>query len=223
MLNKRPTIFFDLDGTLYKLRDGSYSQSPLKRYVLKNAVFYIATRLAVDKPFATKILDKILVKYREQISIGVEKELGLNRNDYFQFVWNIPARLVVRKEKNLRRNLLDLRKYYRLIIISDAPLVWVKNVLVALGVYDIFRNNIFSGEGNNRKGTKNAFPYIIKLLNLRPDRCISIGDQENTDIIPAKKLGLKTVFINQSQKSGHADFSVKSINEFTNLLLNIKL
>ncbi|MFA5154982.1 MAG: HAD family hydrolase [Patescibacteria group bacterium] len=219
MSDKCTTIIFDLDGTLYKLRGGSYSQSPLKRYVLKNAAAYLAARLAKSKPEAARILRGILKKYKEEISIGVEKEFKLDRHDYFRTVWNIPARLVVSKERNLRRSLLALSKCYRLIIISDAPLVWIKNVLIELGVYDIFRGRIFSGESDNRKGFQSAFPYIIKSLKLKPRDCISVGDQESSDIIPAKKLGLKTVFINQLKKSTLADFNVKSIGELTELLL----
>ncbi len=219
MLAKCTTIIFDLDGTLYKMRGGSYSQSPLKRYVLRNAVSYIANRLVKTKAEATSILQKILKKYNEEISLGIEKELGLNRDDYFQTVWNIPAHLVVYKERNLRRNLLGLKKDYRLIIVSDAPFVWTKNVLVELGVYDIFRNNIFSGESNNRKGLQTAFPYLIKFLKLKPRECVSVGDQEHSDIIPAKKLGLKTIFVSQSKKSDVANFSVKSISELVSLLL----
>jgi len=219
MLNECTTIFFDLDGTLYELPGGSYSKSPLKRYVLNNARDYIASKLNKTKTEATLILQKILKKYKEEISLGVEKELNLDRNDYFQTVWNIPARPVVIKERNLRKNLLALKKYYRLVIISDAPLIWVKNVLEELNIYDIFRDNIFSGESNNRKGLQTAFPRVIKFLRLKSRECISVGDQENSDIIPAKKIGLKTIFISQSKKSDIADFNVRSISELSKLLL----
>ncbi len=219
MFDRAKTIFFDLDGTLYKMKGGSYNESPLKRYVLKNAASFISFRLKKKKTEGKRILESILKKYEEEISIGVEKELGLDRHDYFNTVWDIPARSIVSRERNLRVNLLKLKKRYRLVIISDAPLVWTRNVLVELGIYDIFKTNIFSGESNIRKGFKTAFPSIMKTLKVKAEECISVGDQEHSDIIPAKKLGLKTVFISQTQKSVSADYNIKSIKELADLLL----
>lgn len=220
MFNKCTTIFFDLDGTLYKMRGGSYSQSPLRHYVLRNAVTYISARLAKSEIEAARILRVILEKYNEEISLGIEKEFGLDRNDYFRTVWDIPVRSIISKERKLRKNLLRLEKRYRLVIISDAPFIWIGNVLVELEIYDIFRNNIFSGESNNRKGLETAFSEVIKSLQLRPQQCISVGDQEYTDIVPAKKLGFKTILISRSKKSDLADFNVKSVKDLTRLLLD---
>jgi len=219
MFAKYSAIIFDLDGTLYKMRGGSYDRSPLKRYVQRNAVAYLAARLSISRSDAQAVLQSILAKHGENISLGVEQELGLDRYDYFKTAWNIPARLVVSKERNLRRNLSALKKRYRLVMVSDAPLVWTKNVLAELGVSDLFRSNIFSGEGNQRKGVRTAFPRVLKSLRLKPGRVVSVGDQEGSDIIPAKSLGLLTVFISPTKKSSQADFSVKSIAELTRLLL----
>lgn len=219
MLNERKAIIFDLDGTLYPLRGGSYGTSPLKKYVLEKALIYIADKLNKTKIEAKEILNGISTKYQENISLGVEKEFGLDRYDYFKTVWNIPAKLVVSQEPDLRKNLLKLKEYYRFILASDAPLVWIKNVLVELKIDDLFRDSIFSGESDIRKGNGTAFSYIMKSLGLKPAECISVGDQEKSDIIPAKELGLATIFISPAKKSSLADFNVRSIEALTNRLL----
>jgi len=110
--------------------------------------------------------------------------------------------------------LLELKKGYDLALVSDAPQVWIKNVLKALSVQDIFRKSIFSGEGNRRKGFGNAFSSIMREYGVTPDDCIAVGDQEATDIIPAKKLGMKTILVNGPKKSSIADLNIKSIYEF---------
>lgn len=219
MFNNIKTIFFDLDGTLYKMKGGSFHESVLKRYILENAVAFIALRLKKKKSEASEILNNIIKKYGESISIGLEKEFGLDRYDYFKAAWDVPANLVIYRERNLRKNLLALNKSYRLVLISDAPLVWSKNVLVELNIYDIFKDNIFSGESNVRKGFKTAFPNVIKLLKLKAAECLSVGDQEHSDILPAKELGIKTVFISQTKVSVLADYNIKTIKELTDLLL----
>jgi len=216
---QKKLIVFDLDGTLYKLRGGSYNKSPLKKKVLVNAQNFVALKLSKNKTEAKNIINLIQKKYGEQISIGLEKEFGINRYDYFNTVWDIPAKGIVRRTKNLRGLLLSLKKECRLVIVSDAPLVWIKNVLKELGIEDIFQGMVFSGEGDRRKEFDNIFYYISKTLKISPLDCIVIGDQEDTDVIPAKKLCMKTVFIHSKLQSREADLSIKSIQS---LLTKIK-
>lgn len=211
--NRKKLIILDLDGTLYALPGGSYSKSPLRRRVLANAENFIAAKLSKTKSEARSILGAVQKKYGEQISIGLEKEYGLDRYDYFNVVWDIPARGIVKKNKGLRNLLLSLRKTHNLALVSDAPQVWIKNVLTTLSVQDIFRNSTFSGEGNRRKGFGNAFVNIILTNKIRPADCIAVGDQEETDIIPAKKLGSLAIFVHPTKRSSFADANIISLHE----------
>lgn len=213
MKSHKPIIIFDLDGTLYHLRGGSYHRSPLKRNVLKNVQKYIATKLSKNTLEAKQILKNIQAEYNEQISIGLEEKYGIDRYDYFNTVWNIPASGIVKGEPNLKKTLLALHKNFKLVIVSDAPQVWITNVLKELEIDDIFRNSVFSGEGNYRKGFGNAFSNIIQTLKISAQDCIVVGDQEDIDIIPAKKFGMKTVFIHNSQRSQAADINIRLISE----------
>ncbi len=213
--NKKGLIIFDLDGTLYKLPGGSFAKSPLKKRVLANAQNFIAKKLSKSKAEAKTILGNIQEKYGEDISIGLEKEYGLSRYDYFNTAWDVSTRGVVRETKSLRKILAVLKKRYNLALVSDAPQVWINNVLKALSVQDIFRKSIFSGEGNRRKGFGNAFSSIMKEYSVGPADCIAVGDQEATDIIPAKKLGIKTVLVAGLMKSTAADLNIKSIYELS--------
>jgi FMN phosphatase YigB (HAD superfamily) len=218
MKRQKKLIVFDLDGTLYELSGGSYEKSSLRSCVLKNAQNYIATKLTKNKSKALRILKKIQKEYGEQISIGLEKEFGVDRYDYFNTVWDIPARGIVKKEQGLRDTLLELRKKYNLALLSDAPQVWIYNVLQELKIQDIFRNNIFSGEGGQRKEFGNAFSGITRVLKISPDNCIVVGDQEQTDIIPAKKFGMRAIYVHPKKKSNLADANIKSICELPALL-----
>jgi len=209
---KKKLIIFDLDGTLYELRGGTYKKSTLRKRVLRNARDFIADRSGETKKNAQSILEEIQKKYGEEISIGLEKEHGLDRYDYFNTVWDIPARTVVRKTTATRKALMALKGKYRLALVSDAPKVWINNVLKELKVKDLFSNNIYSGEGNRRKGFGNAFNRIIKDYKISPKDCIAVGDQENTDIIPAKKLGMLTVYVGRFNNSSQADIGIKAIN-----------
>ena len=91
-------------------------------------------------------------------------------------------------------------------------------MLKELKIGDILEGMIFSGESNTRKGFGNAFEKIIKGLEVKPKDCIVFGDQEETEIIPAGKLGVKTFFVNQREKSSFADCNIKKITEIEEAL-----
>lgn len=206
-------IIFDLDGTLYSFKGGRFQGSKLQKRVLANARRYISNQLRVPPEKAKVILADILKSYGEEISIGLEKEYGFDRYDYFETVWNIPARGFVEYPKGLRSLLLRIKNKYDVFLLSDAPKVWIANVLRALGVEDIFTGRIFSGEGDNRKGFGNVFQSLPAKLGCLPKECVVVGDQEDTDIIPAKQAGLRTVFVGQNRISTQADVSVKNLNQ----------
>ncbi|MFA5184061.1 MAG: HAD family hydrolase [Patescibacteria group bacterium] len=207
------TIIFDLDGTLYRFGNGSYHGSRLERVVLKKAEKYIGARLSKAPDAARLILQEIIGKYREEISLGLETEFGLNRDDYFRTVWDIPARGLVRREKALRETLLKLQEKYRLVLLSDSATAWILNVLRFLEVQDIFQSHIFSGEKDVSKSLLNAFPEIVRRLRTAPADCIVVGDQEATDIIPARSIGMKTVFIHPVRESRVADLNITAVRD----------
>ncbi|KKQ80277.1 MAG: hypothetical protein UT02_C0012G0028 [Parcubacteria group bacterium GW2011_GWC2_38_7] len=60
---KEGLIIFDLDGTLYELRGGSYSKSSLKKKVISNVQKYIAVNFACGLVQARSILKKISISF----------------------------------------------------------------------------------------------------------------------------------------------------------------
>jgi len=214
-------IIFDLDGTLYQLRGGSYGRSLLRQAVLYNAQKFIACHLNITQTKAGKILNTLQKKYGEDISIALEKEYAINRNDYFKIVWNIPAKGIIKIGFNAQFMLRSLKKKCKIILVSEAPLIWIIHVLQELKIQNFFRGSIFSGEGDNRKRSGNVFKQVMEKFNMRPVDCISVGDQEKTDIIPAQKIGMQTIFLSQYKKSHFATFNVKNIPNLERKLLQL--
>lgn len=208
--NNKKIIIFDMDGTLYKFKGDSFKNSGLYDIVIENTLLYISNKLKKSEPEAKEILELVFEKYGNSISIGLEKEFKIDRHDYFDFAWNIEAKNYVQFDSSLKPFLLSLENNFDLALLSDAPKIWVHTVLDYLGVKEIFKNNIFSGEGNVRKEFGNAFEEICKIMNIEAHRCIAVGDQEETDIIPAKKIGMKTVFVGEN-KSNISDYTIDNI------------
>ena len=207
----RYLVLFDLDGTLYRLRGGSYRRSPLRARVRANARRFLSERLDVSARRAAAMLRAIERAYGEEISIGVEPRFGIPRTEYFRTVWNIPAARMIRRPQDLRGTLSRVRRHVDIAVLSDAPSIWVNRVLRTLRIADLFRGRIVSGEGDDRKSFGNAFRRLVVRYHLNPKRCIVVGDQERTDIIPARAAGMRTIFVSARTRSQRADVSIRSI------------
>ncbi len=208
-MNSNKLIIFDLDGTLYKLKGGSFSSSELNKEMLKNAAKYIQVKLNKSREEASEILKNIKIEYGENISIALEEKYNLDRYEYFDYVWDIDPKNLIIKYDNLENILMRMSKEYQFLLTSDAPRKWIENVLKELNIDSFFEGKILSGEGNKRKVFGNRFTYIAKEYNIKPEQIVAIGDQEESDIIPAKQLGFKTIYINKENKSDVADISIK--------------
>ena len=218
MNRKKPTMLFDLDGTLYQFKEGSFRASKIQQKVLTNAVLYISKKTNNSLNKSKEILETIIQKYGEHISIGLEKELKISRSGYFNTVWNIKATKYISYNPDLNALLTKIKKDFNLVLISDAPVIWINNVLDELKIKAFFEDNVFSGESDNRKDFGNAFDRIIELLGISGNDCIAIGDQEKTDILPAQQIGATTIFINQHKTSNQADYNLKNILDLKNII-----
>lgn len=206
-----------MDGTLYKFKGGSLKDSGFYNVIIENTLLYILKRLKKTRTEARKILDFILGKYGDSISIGLEKEFEINRYDYFGFAWNVDVKDHVRFNSGIKPFLLNIKDNFNLVLLSDAPRIWVNKVLEQLEVGEIFEDCIFSGEGDARKEFGNGFNEIIKTLGVDANECIVVGDQEDTDIIPAKKIGMKTIYVGEN-KSNIADYSIDNIFALSDII-----
>ena len=211
-MKKDKLIIFDLDGTLYQFRGKSFRGSGLQKRVLENALKYIQSKLQKTLPEAQKILREIQQEYGEDISIALEEKYNCSRKEYFDNVWNIEAKGIIGEAGPVRKIIERLNKQYELLLMSDGAEVWIQNVLKELRIEEFFREKILSGDGKKRKSLFSRFDEISDLYNFSPGNIIVVGDQEKTDIIPAKKCGFKTIFINR-QNSKYADVNIKKIQE----------
>lgn len=217
----RYLLLFDLDGTLYPIRGGSYRRSPLRTAVRTNACQFLVKRLRVSRAQAQRILRNIERAYGEDISIGLERSYGIDRSDYFNTVWDIPARGIVPRAPHTRSILRELQRSFTLALVSDAPRVWVMNVLRALRVREVFGGRVFTGEGNRRKGFENALLHVARKLKVHPRYCVVVGDQEATDIIPAHAAGMRTILVSRRCRRTSADACIRNLNELESALAHV--
>jgi FMN phosphatase YigB (HAD superfamily) len=60
---------------------------------------------------------------------------------------------------------------------------------------------------------------MVELSGLEPNQHLYVGDREEADIVPAKKVGLKTVLVWNVEPDTQADFSFDHVSNIISLFL----
>ncbi|MDP3728642.1 MAG: HAD family hydrolase [bacterium] len=209
-------LIFDLDGTLYKLNERNFRSSAIYNDMRDNSINFLCKKLNVSKDNATEIYESILVDYNCELSIGFEKEFGIDRHEYFKQAWDIDASKHIARNDKLVKILNILKQQFKLVVLTDAPRIWAERVLATLNVSDVFEDNILTGEGDLRKSFGNTFLEIVKRYSLSTSECIVIGDHKKNDIDFAKAVGMKTIYIGDTPYE-KSDYSVKDICEIADI------
>lgn len=191
---EREVIIFDMDGTLYQLDgvDNGFAGSKLERQVLLNARGFIkkiegCNDAQADKFIQEGILDEI------GLSAFLANRYGIDRRQYFDEVWNIDPEGIAESfqvSPEVIRELKAKRPNVKLVLLTSAPRSWAERLLRFIDVRDAFEL-IFTGEQYKTKKD------VFNMLSQRYDssKILSVGDQEATDIQPAKELGMRTLLV----------------------------
>lgn len=209
MSEKLDAAIFDMDGTLYRFKNGgTFTTSGLGAQVKSNVMDFIGTSLSLGRDDAEKVYRDIRTSYDENISLGLEYEYGIDRYDYFNSTWDIDPEPIIDFDPRITKTLRNLST--RAVLLTSAPQVWSKKVLRQMNVEDAFEE-IYTGEADIRKPNPAIFSTIAINLGMKSGGIVSIGDQEWSDIVPAKSIGMRTVLIAEKTTESSADITVPSL------------
>jgi 8-oxo-dGTP diphosphatase len=121
--------------------------------------------------------------------------------------------------------LKTLSEKYKIGIIANQTLGTEKR-LENLGILQYIDLVIASAEEGVAKPDRRIFEIALNRANCIPERSVMIGDRVDNDIIPAKEIGMKTIWIKQgfgkywniSNENERADYEVDSLEEILTAL-----
>ena len=87
-----------------------------------------------------------------------------------------------------------LKQKYVLALAGNQP-SGVKKLLRHYRLLDYFTSTDVSGDIGKAKPDPEFFMHILNKLEVMPGEAMMVGDRLDNDIIPAKKLGMKTVLL----------------------------
>jgi len=227
---KIKALFFDIDDTLY-------DSSKLAKMARKNSINAMidAGLPEKDEVKVFEILKKIIKKFGSNYPHHYDeliKEMGEN--------WNpkIIATGVVAYEHTkvgylkpfpkVVPILLEIKKNYKLGIISNGLAIKQWEKLVGLGVHHLFNTVVTSEEEGFEKPDQKIFMQAVKKIGLKPEECIMVGDKLANDILGAKKSGMLTILIHDdngrrmSTDTEKPDFIITEFSELIEILNNLE-
>lgn len=99
----------------------------------------------------------------------------------------------------------------------------VKTVLEELSLKNYFTSIVDSAVVGIRKPDPKIYEIALNELGVNPNYAVMIGDSYNNDIVPAKSIGCKTIWINnkgwnEQNENNKADFIIRSFKELPEIL-----
>lgn len=208
-------LSFDLDGTLYK-------ETPQIREAIRASIYSkVGARLWVDEREARELFE---VKFSETNSRRLtlasllelsEAEASNLLHDWLQ---EFDIRSYLSRDSGLRELFDTIRKGK--ILISPSRRFRSVGILQKLGLNELdfnFRTYKDSPEPSDKKSGAVYEYYRDKFgLKSKGSHILHIGNSVTRDIIPAKRKGLRTVFV--GGECAESDYSIQEIYDLGNIL-----
>ncbi|WP_147737771.1 MULTISPECIES: HAD family hydrolase [Blautia] len=129
---------------------------------------------------------------------------------------------LVQVDDNICQTLLELKKYTKLCLISNADIL-DKSCWECSPLKDIFDYAIFSCDIGMMKPNPTIYRYACTKMDVKPSEAIYVGDGGDNELLGAKAIGMYTVQTTQFLKNNVNLNSVdKSISKITELLEVVK-
>ena len=91
--------------------------------------------------------------------------------------------------------LKELKKDYKLGVVTNGTIYGQKKKLEISGIYDLMDAVVIGGEFKNQKPYPDMYKAALKKLDVEPQQCVFVGDTFFTDILGAYGAGITPVWL----------------------------
>ena len=214
---KIKNFIFDCDGVLYKDLEKVFGQ------VSKKMTEYIAKKLNLDLKKAKELQTNYFHKYNTSLN-GLMIHHEINPDEFLKYVHDINLDFL-EKDLVLRKELLKLEA--KKIVFTNGSNDHVANITKHLGIDDLF-DGVFDIVDCNfiPKPAIESYEKLSKEFNINPNETLFIEDIAK-NLEPAKKLGMKTVWLVNNEywgkKDSDKDFIDLKIKNLSSFLKEINI
>jgi len=205
-------ILFDLDNTLYSEKCGVYD------LIDQRMNEWLITRLNVSPEDVNEFRHRYFMQYGTTLR-GLMVHHQVNPRDFLDFVHDVPVHEFLKADLELREVLEKIQ--VRKMVFTNSDLRHANRILDALGIRDLFEK-IFDIEAMHYIPKPNPEPYRLALdyLGTEPADVMLIDDMER-NLVPARKLGIRTLLIGDGQPTPDTPHIISNIKELSHALSKI--
>jgi putative hydrolase of the HAD superfamily len=206
-------ILFDFWGTLAEqgiwspikqIKNMLQIDMPFSEYVVRmEHAFMTKTFPSLKEAFEELCQEFNITPTNEQI----EELIGL---------WN-KAWMLAQPYVETETILKKLREKYQVILISNTDCFSLPQVLEKFQLEPLFDQIFFSHQLGAIKTDDIFLKTVLTKLNLTPEDCILVGDSIQSDIISARKAGLKAILIDRKNTRNHHP-KIKNLNDLEKII-----
>lgn len=143
---------------------------------------------------------------------GVSKDEAALLADTAAQVYRLASTVFIRLYPNAAEALEKLKKAgFKLYLLSNAQAAYTRRELKMLGIDGSFDKMYLSSDYGIRKPDPNFIGTLIRENNLKPENCLMIGNDMQSDIGGAKAAGIDGLFIRAGMElgKGRPDYEIK--------------
>jgi putative hydrolase of the HAD superfamily len=225
-------VLFDVDDTLFD-----------RRAAVQEILYSIVRKL--PEVFANIEKNKVYEAFREADEVArLEFERGLagevvrdTRSRMFLKILGLPLKygdivteLYIEAYPGINAPVKDAKNVVEILsdefmlgIISNAFPDTQYNKLEGIGLRDKFEIILLSEEIGIRKPDREIFLKAANLLDIKPGECVFVGDSYTSDVIGAKRSGMKACWFNFDNKeicgAVIPDYEISELSELPEILL----
>lgn len=218
-------IIFDLGNTLYDKQ--AYVESAFKEIIkYLTQAYYLNYRIILE------LFDriwKVRTAHYEFLLDNLLNVLGIYSPELMQRLLHIyhNHQSRIKPFKGVPKLLANLKKHYKLAILTDGDPVMQHNKMKTLGIEDKFDVVVCSAEHPKRCLKPDPFCYrlVLQKLGVLPQEAVYVGDNPCEDFIGARQAGIFTVRVLKGEfkdsllNKGHeADINIKNITDLIKVL-----
>nr|WP_279290337.1 HAD-IA family hydrolase [Vibrio parahaemolyticus] len=107
----------------------------------------------------------------------------------------------------VKEMLTDLRKHYKLVVITNGPIFSQHPKLKATQMDEWVDHIIVGGEEPEEKPAASIFQKALNLVDVKPEEALNIGDSLAADIAGANNMGILSVWVNATGASNPTEIT----------------
>ena len=199
-------VWFDLNGTL-TLQTPEFLEA-------QDTLCYEAYSEATHQPITNELKAEYKAAYKEHGSkSAVFKALGMPQEFWQNYFNTLDESEYYKPDERIYKTVDAIRKLRPIGLLSNSTPDRIDRTLKTVNIDPSWFTHILSNyDISEPKPNLEGFQLMIERSGANPDELIFVGDREDVDILPAKKLGIKTVMV-----WGRSDEADQSFNDFAEL------